>query len=668
MPEEQAQRNLSAPDMEPDGSGTREYYDKSWAVVIGINDYGERHRKLDNAANDAKEFCQLLRQKFGFDEDKVFFLQDDKASQKEIRNLLLDTLPSKVGLNDRFIFFFAGHGDSQPTKHGYMCGYLVPQDARQNMISDYLDMDELLRACDRISAKHILLILDCCFSGIVAVAPPRRGESKAPQRIDDEYLRKITERTAWQVLTAGDKDELVIDSGSRQNHSAFTSALLDALDGEEADTDKNYIITTSELYSYIKSRVIADTSREGRKGQVPFFNYLNGSGAGDFVFLLPGYGKTDKSTRAERAKKIRAILQDLSSNDVLPDSIIQKAERIIATKSEGLSKEDQSFDNLLDQLLKGDLKSKQFVSEWFRLAAKEEEWGGCISWDGDERSLPISGQIRVPGLRIDKLVKKYVIVDTESENGFKEIKLEELLPGMAIIDAIINERLFNQLVLSWGKKAVMINPSDGGKSLDRWEWKERFDTDGLKLWIIQDALRASQEAGVLKNQAAPMIDISQSKIEAGDADLSADSSEQKLEPGLASEWFEKGAALADKGQYDKAIKAYDRAIVIDPNFAWPWNNKGVALYNKGKYDEAIKAYDKAIEIDPKYTDAWNNKGLALYNKGKYDEAIKAYDKAIETDPNYAYAWNNKGSALKALKRTKEAKAAFARAKELGYKG
>jgi Flp pilus assembly protein TadD len=60
--------------------------------------------------------------------------------------------------------------------------------------------------------------------------------------------------------------------------------------------------------------------------------------------------------------------------------------------------------------------------------------------------------------------------------------------------------------------------------------------------------------------------------------------------------------------------------------------------------------------------------LLSFAKGKYNEAIKAYDEAIRLDPNLAEAWNNKGIALKVLGRTSEAKAAFAKAKELGYTG
>jgi tetratricopeptide (TPR) repeat protein len=63
--------------------------------------------------------------------------------------------------------------------------------------------------------------------------------------------------------------------------------------------------------------------------------------------------------------------------------------------------------------------------------------------------------------------------------------------------------------------------------------------------------------------------------------------------------------------------------------------KGVALLNLGNYEEAIKCYDKAIEIEPNNAEAWNNKGIVLGRLSKYEEAIACYDKAIEIEPDYA---------------------------------
>lgn len=259
------------------------YYQKSWALIIGINDYGGRHAPLLNARNDATKLAELCRETYRFEE--VHTLYDEEATGATITGWLRDELPARTHRDDRVFIFFAGHGITQETSNGGKRGYLVPHEARKGKYADYINMDELLDACALMPAKHILIILDCCFSGIAAVTA-RASPPRPPAVLDDVYLRRITELGAWQILTAGASDELAADSGILPGHSAFTSALLAGL-LTEADTNDDGLITASELADYVAPRVSRETHRYGQ-GQTPFFNYLMGSQQGNFVFFVPG--------------------------------------------------------------------------------------------------------------------------------------------------------------------------------------------------------------------------------------------------------------------------------------------------------------------------------------------------------------------------------------------
>ena len=260
--------------------GPQAYYDQSWAVVIGINDYQGQHPSLANAKNDAQAVAQILKESYGF--EHVVTMYDQEATQDAILNCLRDELPAQVGPNDRVVFFFAGHGTTREGRRGY----LIPQDAEQSKYADYVDMAELRGACEWIKAKHIFIVLDCCFSGVAAIAS-RAAPQLPPRVLTDVYLQRITEQGAWQILTAGASDELAADSGTRPGHSAFTSALLAGLEGQ-ADENGDGIITASELANFVKPEVTRDSFGTRAKGQTPFFNYLGGSGQGDLVFLRPG--------------------------------------------------------------------------------------------------------------------------------------------------------------------------------------------------------------------------------------------------------------------------------------------------------------------------------------------------------------------------------------------
>jgi tetratricopeptide (TPR) repeat protein len=73
--------------------------------------------------------------------------------------------------------------------------------------------------------------------------------------------------------------------------------------------------------------------------------------------------------------------------------------------------------------------------------------------------------------------------------------------------------------------------------------------------------------------------------------------------------------------------------------------KGRSLECLGNYEEAIKAFDKVIEIDYQDSDTWYNKGTCLAHLGSYEEAVKALDKAIEIDPHNLEAVALKESIL-----------------------
>ncbi|MFO0729769.1 MAG: caspase family protein [Nitrospiraceae bacterium] len=81
-------------------------YYKSWAVVIGIENYLVAP-KAPGAIEGAKAVATSLRE-LGFDE--VIELYDKDASSKRLMQILSDYLPRKVGRQDRVVIFFSGHG------------------------------------------------------------------------------------------------------------------------------------------------------------------------------------------------------------------------------------------------------------------------------------------------------------------------------------------------------------------------------------------------------------------------------------------------------------------------------------------------------------------------------------------------------------------------------
>ena len=107
----------------------------------------------------------------------------------------------------------------------------------------------------------------------------------------------------------------------------------------------------------------------------------------------------------------------------------------------------------------------------------------------------------------------------------------------------------------------------------------------------------------------------------------------------------RGIAYGWKGEFDRAIEDFDKAIKLNPEYALAYNNRGVAYSDLDRDEEAIADYNKAIELDPTLAGAYNNRGLAYYSLEKYRKAESDYKKAIELDQNFDIAHANLGDSL-----------------------
>ena len=80
---------------------------------------------------------------------------------------------------------------------------------------------------------------------------------------------------------------------------------------------------------------------------------------------------------------------------------------------------------------------------------------------------------------------------------------------------------------------------------------------------------------------------------------------------------------------EMAIKHYKRAVFVEPKFAEAWCNMGNAYGMKSEYNNAISAFNKAILIDPLYGKALFGKAITLRNQGKLDEALAIANEILD---------------------------------------
>lgn len=101
-----------------------------------------------------------------------------------------------------------------------------------------------------------------------------------------------------------------------------------------------------------------------------------------------------------------------------------------------------------------------------------------------------------------------------------------------------------------------------------------------------------------------------------------------------------GRVYESCGQYDKAIKYYEEALTIDrklgqkDKIALGLNAIGKVYNAWGQYDKAIKYYERALTVarksgrEDKIATYLHNIGLVYYEWGQYDKAIKYFEEAL----------------------------------------
>lgn len=85
-------------------------------------------------------------------------------------------------------------------------------------------------------------------------------------------------------------------------------------------------------------------------------------------------------------------------------------------------------------------------------------------------------------------------------------------------------------------------------------------------------------------------------------------------------------------------------------------------------DKRLTAIGKELEKNLDNWEAWAAKADILCSLGMHEVAIRCCDRSLAINPDNVLTWMTKGKALDKLGKHEDADAAFAKAKETGYKG
>ncbi|WP_269617306.1 tetratricopeptide repeat protein [Prochlorococcus marinus] len=133
--------------------------------------------------------------------------------------------------------------------------------------------------------------------------------------------------------------------------------------------------------------------------------------------------------------------------------------------------------------------------------------------------------------------------------------------------------------------------------------------------------------------------------------------------------FENGYRMLNKGEYEKAIEYFNKAIKQYSREGAAYYNRGNAYSELGKSEEAIKDYLKSIELDSETGNqyAYNNISIEYDALGDYKNAIKYINLAIKAYPKDGLYFMNRGSYNLELENFDQAVKDYEKAGELYLK-
>jgi formylglycine-generating enzyme len=131
---------------------------KDYAVLFYVAHYESGWADLPETKTETAEIAAELRDNFGFEVEMV-----DNPTKQDIEDKILEINRREYGPDDQVLLFFSMHGFIRTR------GYLVPADGQLSQADilgkSWLSYDDLGEYLTLNSSKHLLLLLDACYSG-----------------------------------------------------------------------------------------------------------------------------------------------------------------------------------------------------------------------------------------------------------------------------------------------------------------------------------------------------------------------------------------------------------------------------------------------------------------------------------------------------------------------
>lgn len=238
------------------------------ALIIGNNNY-QNFNNLNSAVNDAHEVEKILREQYNFKTSLV--INGDRYTILSALNKLRESLTE----DDNLLIYYAGHGELDKVNQR---GHWLPVDAEPNSTANWISNIDITDILNAISARHIMVVADSCYSGTMTRSSLARLESGMSTKTKLKWFKVMAKTRSRSVLTSGGLKP-VLDSGD-SGHSIFANAFFEVL------KQNTGVLEGYKIYRDVSEKVKLQAAKYNVEQTPQYAPILHaGHEAGEFFFV-----------------------------------------------------------------------------------------------------------------------------------------------------------------------------------------------------------------------------------------------------------------------------------------------------------------------------------------------------------------------------------------------
>ena len=101
--------------------------------------------------------------------------------------------------------------------------------------------------------------------------------------------------------------------------------------------------------------------------------------------------------------------------------------------------------------------------------------------------------------------------------------------------------------------------------------------------------------------------------------------------------YVRGLCMISEGEYEEAVRLFDRVLAVDPAFSDAYIQRGYAKFHLDLIDESLEDLNQAIEFAPDSADAFAFRARSHWVIERHEEAFEDISHALELEPDNVHA-------------------------------